>query len=216
MNQFKPKIDLKGSVFGRLTAVEFAGQDKHGNSLWECQCIYGNTVITRASGLRDGNSTSCGCLRDENALAANTRHSLCKHQLYGTWHTMTQRFHNPVAHAYEQYGGRGIAVADEFRDVTVFIDYVEKELGPKPSKKHTIDRIENSRGYERGILRWATQRVQSRNRRGLILVRLCGEEMTLTDACDIFGVNRFTAYYRHAAGWPLVDVFLGKPKRAAA
>ena len=210
------KDDLVGRVFGRLTAVEDAGLNKHRQPTWRCLCECGNEIVTTANSLKTGNSTSCGCLRDEKALAANTKHGMCKHPLYGTWHAMTQRCHNPVAHAYEQYGGRGITVADEFRDVTAFIDYVEQELGPKPSKKHTIDRIDNNRGYERGNLRWATRPVQARNRRGLVLVSLCGQEMTLTDACEIFGLNRFKAYYRHSAGWPLVDVFLGKPKRAAA
>lgn len=210
------KFDLTDQVFGRLTAIKLAGKNKHRQNLWHCRCVCGNEIVTPANSLRTDNSTSCGCLRDEKALAANTKHGMCKHPLYMTWHTMTQRCHNPKAHAYEIYGGRGIAVADEFRDVTAFIDYVEKELGPKPSKQHSLDRINNDLGYERGNLRWASKGEQSRNRRGLVLVRLCGEEMTLTDACDIFGVNRFTAYYRHAAGWPLVDVFLGKPKRAAA
>jgi hypothetical protein len=210
------KLDLTGQVFGKLTAIKLAGKNKHRQNLWHCRCACGNETVTTANSLRTGNSTSCGCLRTERALAANTRHGLCKHPLYMTWHTMTQRCHNPVAHAYELYGGRGIKVSDEFRDATRFLEYVDKELGPKPSKQHSLDRINNDLGYERGNLRWATRRVQSRNRRGLVLVRLCGEEMTLTDACEIFGVNRHTAYSRNRAGWPLVDVFLGKPKRAAA
>ena len=210
------KFDLTDQVFGRLTAIKLAGKNKHRQNLWHCRCVCGNEIVTPANSLRTGNSTSCGCLRDEKALAANTKHGMCKHPLYMTWHTMTQRCHNPKAHAYEIYGGRGIAVADEFRDVTAFIDYVEKELGPKPSKQHSLDRINNDLGYERGNLRWASKGEQSRNRRGLVLVSLCGQEMALTDACEIFGLNRFKAYYRHAAGWPLVDVLLGKPKRAAA
>jgi hypothetical protein len=107
-------------------------------------------------------------------------------------------------------------VEDEFMDAEAFINYVDSELGNKPSTKHSLDRIDNNKGYERGNLRWATRAEQARNRRSTTMILLCGQEITLPDACDIFGVKRKIAYQQIARGWPLVDVFLGKPKRSAA
>jgi len=65
------KSDLVGQVFTRLTVLEYAGQDRHGNKLWRCQCICGNYTIPRGSALRSGKAVSCGCYRRERVIEAN-------------------------------------------------------------------------------------------------------------------------------------------------
>jgi hypothetical protein len=74
-----------------------------------------------------------------------------------------QRCTNPNCHMFADYGGRGI----EFRFPTVraFAQWVLENIGPKPSDAHSIDRIDNSRHYEPGNLRWATRSEQARNKR---------------------------------------------------
>lgn len=59
-------IDLKGRKFGKLTVIELAGTDKHKTSLWRCQCECGNTVVVRSANLRNGNTSSCGCIRSND------------------------------------------------------------------------------------------------------------------------------------------------------
>ena len=62
-------LNLKGSVFGRLTAVECVGKDKSNRALWRCVCECGNEKIVTSGNLRSGNVQSCGCLAKESAAA---------------------------------------------------------------------------------------------------------------------------------------------------
>ncbi len=95
--------------------------------------------------------------------AART-HGLSRHPLYGTWRKMRRRCENPVVKDYPNYGGRGIRVCPEWRDVATFIAWIEANLGPRPPRM-SLDRIDPDGNYEPGNVRWATSAEQSANRR---------------------------------------------------
>ena len=54
---------LKGQRFGNLKVLEFAGTDKHRNSLWLTKCVCGKLSVKNSICLKTGNTTSCGCKR---------------------------------------------------------------------------------------------------------------------------------------------------------
>lgn len=78
-------------------------------------------------------------------------------------HGAKSRCTNAREAAYKNYGGRGITFG--FTDVRAATEWVMENLGPRPSEEHSLDRIDNERGYEPGNLRWATRSEQARNKR---------------------------------------------------
>jgi hypothetical protein len=149
------KIDLTEKRFGRLIAVEEAPKNKHGNTMWECLCDCGNKISVPASHLRSGNTKSCGCYEHDLLVERNTKHGLGHHQIYSVWKDMLRRCYNPANKHYKYYGGRGIAVCDEWKDnPKAFIAWAENH-GWK--KKLDIDRFNNDKGYSPNNCRFATR-----------------------------------------------------------
>ncbi|MCH5206893.1 MAG: hypothetical protein J1F09_08050 [Oscillospiraceae bacterium] len=57
----KPKVDLTGKKYNRLTVIKYCGGGK-----WECLCECGRTVNVSTNALSSGNTQSCGCLNQDN------------------------------------------------------------------------------------------------------------------------------------------------------
>lgn len=81
---------------------------------------------------------------------------------YKIWAGMLNRCSNPANTGFENYGGRGIAVCQRWKED--FKNFFE-DIGPRPTPKHSIDRIENDGDYEPGNVRWATKKQQLANQR---------------------------------------------------
>jgi len=87
--------------------------------------------------------------------------------MYGTpecvaWNNAKQRIFNPKAHAYKRYGGRGLTMAPEWVGPGGFEKFFA-HIGPRP-EGHTLDRIDNDKGYVPGNVRWADWKTQANNR----------------------------------------------------
>jgi hypothetical protein len=78
------------------------------------------------------------------------------------YNEMKQRCNNPNNQAYKDYGGRGIKVCARWLKS---VDAYVADLGIPPTPKHTIDRIDNDKGYSPDNCRWALMDVQVHNQR---------------------------------------------------
>ena len=84
---------------------------------------------------------------------------------YHIWNAMVQRCYRTSSRAYPEYGGRGIQVCGRWKNS--FENFLA-DMGKRPSKAHSLDRIDPDGHYEPSNLRWATDKVQARNKRNTI------------------------------------------------
>lgn len=191
-------IDLKGKRFGRLIVVKFAGANN--GALWLTKCKCGNEKTVKGTQLRSGGAKSCGCLLKENPHSVKHGGAMDGKRTpeYRTWNGIIERCSNPKSKGYCDYGGRGIAICNEWsKDFSAFL----ASVGNRPHPSMTIDRIENDRGYEPGNVRWATKREQARNRRNNTFVTIDGHRCLLVEACEKYGISRSIVRNRLTLGW---------------
>lgn len=162
----RPKnfVDLSGFRFGKLTAVAPAGY-KAGGMVWDCVCDCANWTKVYGRNLRLGRTKSCGCARAESISANVATHGQARRgkitSEFRIWRAMHERCANPLHNSYRYYGARGISVCTSWQEFSAF--YLD--MGSRPSKAHSIDRINVDGNYDPSNCRWATAVQQRANRR---------------------------------------------------
>jgi hypothetical protein len=186
-------IDLTGQRFGRLTVL--CRDNDISPIYWRCQCDCGKSKTILGTSIRDGRARSCGCLIAEAAKSRMTKHGKSEISEYRSWESMKNRCFRKTYHSYQRYGGRGITVCEQWiNDFAAFYAYI----GPKPSKHHSLDRINNNKNYEPGNVRWASKIEQSRNSSktkidfidACAILSLIRDGVSGPEVAQMFGVNR--------------------------
>lgn len=200
--------DLTDQTFNRWTVIRRLENTQRGQAVWLCRCECGALGKVTTESLVSNNSKSCGCWRRDHRIRQNLTHGMSNTAEHETWKRMIARCERPGASQYEYYGGRGIRVCDEWRNsFQTFFDY----MGKRPSKNHSIDRIDTNGNYEPGNVRWATKTEQSRNTRQNHVVEYQGKRMCLAEACELAGTSCSLVIGRLRRGWT-VDDALNRPK----
>ena len=196
--------DLTGAKFGRLTVVSLHskpykdvwGTQHHPE--WNCLCDCGGSSVSSSSNLNSGAAKSCGCLQKELASKSNKTHGMRNLPEYKIWQYMKKRVLNTNNKNYNDYGGRGISVYSEWiDDFPAFYEHI----GPRPTPKHSIDRIDNNGNYEPGNVRWATVSEQRNNTRSNVMITFNGVTKTLAQWCRELGVSYRLVKDRLRLGW---------------
>lgn len=189
--------DLTGQKFGLFTVIGLKDTDTR-KTYWVCQCECGNIKEVRSDGLLSGASKSCGCLKkkqDRINLSKNHSHKMSGTRIYKEWQGMKGRCYNPHDPRYDRWGGRGIAVCEEWRNS--FEAFYKWAMDNGYQDDLTIDRIDNDGDYEPDNCRWATQSEQSRNRSSNINIKIGNSTRVLTEWCEIFQVDYGTVNARY-------------------
>lgn len=131
------------------------------------------------------------------------------HPLFQVWRGMTRRCIDPRANQYADYGGRGIAVCERWRDFMLFVH--DMQPGYRPGL--TLDRINNDEGYSPANCRWASRQEQNRNSRRNRIVETPQGPMALAAAAEAYGVSYSTISKRVKRGVPPDRLLIpSKPK----
>jgi hypothetical protein len=159
-------IDYSGEKFGKLTVVSLAEPyvSPSGNRItkWSCSCDCGKTeVIVSGVKLKNGHTRSCGCYQKQRAKEAKTTHGCSYTRFYRVWASMRERCDNPKHKDYSLYGGRGITYQESWN----YFENFKEDMTEGYSDKLELDRICPNLNYTVDNCRWATESMQSYNRR---------------------------------------------------
>ena len=170
-NQSKKKKQLKdfiGMRFGRLLVVEEGPRHitPKNASLrsFACLCDCGNTANVFGCNLMQGNSKSCGCLKNENTKMLNLKHGLTNSRIYKVWANMKSRCYDKNNIGYAGYGGRRIIVHKAWKEFIPFYDWA---ISHGYSDDKFIDRKNVNGNYEPENCRFVSNGLSHRNTRTL-------------------------------------------------
>ena len=194
-------VDLIGQKFGRLVVLQCSDIRKSGHICWLCQCSCGERTIVTSSHLKNGITKSCGCLRVEKTKWRSAKHGHGgrgkQSATYISWSNMLRRCLNDNCLAYHNYGGRGIAVCEQWKSFPNFL----RDMNEAP-KGCQIDRIDNNKGYYKENCRWVAPKVNSRNRRNNHLLTYNGKTQCIVDWANECNIKRSTLWARLCLyGW---------------
>lgn len=186
-------IDITNHRYGHLVAIHRTTQRHWRNRLigwnWLFKCDCGNTIelpITKAKAR--GHCSWCKLHRH-----GLTRHGMTNSLEYGIWQSMKQRCFDKNNDAYCRYGGRGITVCEAWSSS---FEAFLRDMGPRPSRNLTIERINNSGNYEPGNCRWDTRSQQARNRRSTPVYLFDGKWRSIAELSEISGIRSETLHFR--------------------
>lgn len=184
--------------YGMLTPVHYVGQGKNKAryAIWIFRCDCGNLVEEALSVVHRGRRQSCGCLKYGNKF--NLKHGCRNKRVYRIWSQMKIRCSSSKHIAYSRYGGRGIKVCARWQRFENFL----ADMGEPPSDKHTLDRINNNKGYSPKNCKYSTRKEQNRNARTNILYTIKGQTRCLSEWAELYGVPYLRTWDRvRKSGW---------------
>ncbi len=196
--------DMTGYKHEKIKVTGKDGKNKSGNILWKYECSCGGGGVATADALK--RIKSCGCERKKRGKEFfhkyNKTHGESRTRLYHIWGNMINRTTNKNNNDYKNYGGRGIAVCEEWKD---FLTFKEWALGNGYSEELTLDREDNDKGYYPSNCRWADWDTQNNNKQQSTKYKYKGKIQTVDKWAKEFDINRGTLVGRLKRGLTIAE-----------
>ena len=180
------RIDLTGKRYGSLTVIELAVDEPGKKKKWLCKCDCGEKCIVAGSNLQSGNVKHCKKCGNAISAEKKIKHGMTRTKIYYVWRGMLNRCERPEVRFYDDYGGRGIKVCEEWHDPEKFFEWA-RNSGYKEGLQ--IDRIDVNGNYCPENCRWITQLKNANNKRNNKIIEHNGERKTLAEWARFYGVN---------------------------
>lgn len=183
-----------GTRFHRLVVLEEVEPIRYSRTSvrrYRCGCDCGAELIAQRPNLLRGATKSCGCWKVESAGRHAIKHNMSQSPEYKIWAGIRKRCYNSNYAEFHLYGGRGIGMSDRWRtDFGAFLS----DMGQRPTPSHSVERIDNGKGYEAANCRWATPIEQGHNTRKARIVSHLGREMTIRRFAAEIGHSYWSVY----------------------
>lgn len=196
-------VEMSGSTYGKLVAVRLVGRTESRGSVWLMRCSCGTEFEAEGATVRRGQIKSCRSCSKETKRAAKSTHGMTESPEYANWCAMKSRCNNPSFNRYADYGGRGIKVCSRW--LTSFENFFS-DMGSRPTRFHTVERIDNDKSYSKRNCRWATRKEQSNNKRNNRIIEIDGRTRTLSQWAEESQVNESTIRSRLRRGLVGMDL----------
>jgi hypothetical protein len=200
--QFEPQRYYRLTTLGPVFLLPVGQKEYRRQQYQVCTCDCGNAGVFSVGSMKQGQTKSCGCLREETPRK-NRKHGktgTCEHI---SWVAIKSRCYNQHNNRYQYYGGRGIKVCDRWLepDGRGFTNFLE-DMGRRPSTKHSIDRIDVNGDYCPENCRWVCHKTQANNKSNNIRIEIDGQTCTLAEWCSKYRMDYTVAWDRiHEYKW---------------
>jgi len=203
-------IDLTGQRFGKWFVVSKAqspiGYERQ--KFWLCRCDCGTEQVRKGGQLRwaEKKGFKQACQR-----CAATHHGMTNTPEFIAWNSMNVRCKNPSHKFFHRYGGRGISICERWAAFENFYS----DMGPRPTKSHSLDRIDNNLGYSPENCRWVTQRTQKVNQERTVMLTHNGKTQCVMDWAIETGISHATISQRiKNLKWSVCDALSTQPEKS--
>lgn len=196
-------IDMTGKRYSSLVAIRPTEKMKNGNMKWQFICDCGVECEIDGYNVRSGKTTTCQVCGAERLRLASVKHGISETPEFSTWADIQSRCYNKKGPSYKDYGGRGIKVCKKWLDS---FQCFFSDMGVRPSRQHSIDRIDNDGDYEPENCRWATINEQANNKRSNRKVTINGQTKNLHEWAKKIGISDSALSLRLKNNLPVNDL----------
>jgi hypothetical protein len=198
------RIDYKeGEKVGQCFFVREAESVKNKRMcFFKCKC--GKEFRSGLHQVKKERTRSCGCLNHKW-----TKHGFCVNGktalVYQIYKGIIQRTGNPNNPVWEHYGGRGIKMAKSWLGEEGFNNFL-RDMGPRPSRKHSVERRNNNKGYGPKNCYWGTRKEQMQNTRTNKYISYHGEKLCCAEWARKIGLSNTTLCTMLKVGHSFADI----------